>query len=109
MNASPALPSACILSNSHDATKVSLNRQSYLWENGKRRDDPQCPWQAGEILGKSLAKTHELLDGSVDGQPHPEKERGAQIREGILAEAELFLYTARWDRLQSLDSIVRGI
>jgi hypothetical protein len=71
-------------------TSVTLNRPAYLWENGKRRDDPQCPWDQGALLGKSLAKAHELLDGAINGQPHPDMEKGVQVRDGILAEAERF-------------------
>jgi hypothetical protein len=71
-------------------TKITFARADFLFEKGKRRDNPQCPWHAGEVVEKSLVKVQELLDGLTGQGPHPEADTGQRWRDAILAEAGRF-------------------
>lgn len=76
--------------------KVRFLRSDMLWEQGKARENPQCPWDAEVVLEDSLGKFYSLLDGSGDGQPHAEATAGKAIRDAVLSEADRF-----WNEIAS--------
>jgi hypothetical protein len=67
--------------------KIFFVRPDLLWERGKTRENPQCPWDVDKVVEASVSKFHARLDG-LNGNGAPAE--GAVMRDAILAEADRF-------------------